>query len=69
LTQASSSKGTPLPGTEATIDPNATIVAQPSALPNTGFADEVGLPGLVGLTIILLAVILFTRRARAARSG
>lgn len=34
-------------------------------IPNTGFADEVGLPGLVIVTIILLAVILLARRLRA----
>ena len=35
-------------------------------IPNTGFADEVGLPGLVILTIILLGIILLARRLRAA---
>ena len=35
-------------------------------IPKTGFADEVGLPGLVILTIILLGIILLARRLRAA---
>ena len=35
-------------------------------IPNTGFADEVGLPGLVIVTIILLGIILLARRLRAA---
>jgi hypothetical protein len=34
-------------------------------IPKTGFADEVGLPALVVVTFILLAVILLARRLRA----
>jgi hypothetical protein len=34
-------------------------------IPNTGFADEVGLPALVIATMILLGVILLARRLRA----
>jgi hypothetical protein len=37
-----------------------------TALPTTGFADEVGLPGLFGLGLVLLAVIFITRRLRTA---
>jgi hypothetical protein len=33
-------------------------------VPKTGFADEVGLPGLFILSIILIAVILLARRLR-----
>jgi len=38
--------------------------ATPTALPTTGFADEVGLPGLIGLAVLLLAVIFLARRLR-----
>jgi cytoskeletal protein RodZ len=38
----------------------------PTGLPTTGFADEVGLPGLFGLAAILIAVIILARRARTA---
>jgi hypothetical protein len=40
--------------------------AGPAALPNSGFADEVGLPMLVGLTLALLLVIFVARRLRGA---
>ena len=35
-----------------------------TALSTTGFADEVGLPGLIILSIVLVAVILLARRLR-----
>jgi hypothetical protein len=35
-------------------------------IPNTGFADEVGLPGLLIVTVILLGIILLARRLRVA---
>ncbi len=38
-----------------------------TALPTTGFADEVGVPGLIGLAVLLLIVIFFARRLRTAR--
>lgn len=37
----------------------------PTGLPTTGFADEVGLPGLFGLAAVLIIVIFLARRARA----
>ena len=37
-----------------------------TALPTTGFADEVGLPGLFGLGLFLLVVVFITRRMRLA---
>lgn len=40
------------------------LVPSPTALPTTGFADEVGLPGLFGLGLFLLVVVFFTRRMR-----
>ncbi|KPL79337.1 hypothetical protein ADN00_03145 [Ornatilinea apprima] len=54
--------------------PNATQATQtaaaktPTALPTTGFADEVGLPGLLGVAVLLVAVIALSRRLRAAAS-
>lgn len=39
-------------------------IASPTALSNTGFADEVGLPGLFIAAVVLLAVILLARRLR-----
>lgn len=35
-----------------------------TALPTTGFADEVGLPMMAGLAIVLVAVIILSRRLR-----
>ena len=35
-----------------------------TALPTSGFADEVGLPMMAGLAVVLVAVILFSRRLR-----
>ncbi len=37
-----------------------------TALPTTGFADEVGVPGLIGIAVLLLLVIFFARRLRTA---
>jgi hypothetical protein len=44
----------------------ATIVVTSTALPTSGFADEVGLPGLVIAAIVLIAVIFLARRLRAS---
>lgn len=43
----------------------------PTALPSTGFADDVGLPGLAGLTALFLVVIFLSRklRSRATPAG
>jgi LPXTG-motif cell wall-anchored protein len=43
-----------------------TVVPTPTttALPTTGFADQVGVPGLIGLAILLLVVIFLSRRLR-----
>jgi hypothetical protein len=53
--------GTPVAGPTlgaGTLQPTAT------ALPNTGFAEDFGLPGLFGLAAVLVAVIFMARRAR-----
>jgi len=43
-----------------------TIIPTSTALPNTGFADEVGLPGMFAMVVGLIAVIFLVRRLRAA---
>jgi len=54
----------------AVLDPTAaaaaTLTAQPTALPTTGFADQVGLPGLFGLGVLALVVIFLARRLRTS---
>ena len=39
-----------------------TIIPTSTALPNTGFADDVGAPGLILLAIVLVVVIFLVRR-------
>lgn len=41
-----------------------TIVPTTTALPNTGFADEFGIPGLVVMALAFIIVILIVRRLR-----
>ncbi len=43
-----------------------TVVVTTTALPTTGFADEVGLPGLVVMALAFVIVILLARRLRTA---
>lgn len=43
-----------------------TPVPTASALPDTGFADDVGAPELLALAAILLLVIIFSRRLRSS---
>ncbi|HSB02230.1 MAG TPA: hypothetical protein VLE49_16390 [Anaerolineales bacterium] len=45
-----------------------TIIPTSTALPNTGFADDVGAPGLMMVAIALVAVIFLVRRLRASPS-
>lgn len=55
------------PGNGITATALAKIAAtKTSQLASTGFADEVGLPGLFAAALILVAVILLARRLRAA---
>jgi LPXTG-motif cell wall-anchored protein len=42
--------------------------ATATGLPNTGFADQAGLPTLIGIAVLLLAVILVARRLRVSTS-
>ncbi len=41
-----------------------TLTAQPTALPTTGFAEDVGLPGLFGLALLLVIIVFVARRLR-----
>lgn len=51
---------------QATMPSVRTPTPTSTALPSTGFADEVGAPAMLGLAILLLAVIFFARRLRSA---
>jgi hypothetical protein len=37
-----------------------------TALPNSGFADDYGLPGMVGLAAVLIAIVFFSRKLRTS---
>ncbi len=59
----------------ATLQANATLYAstltarpsaQPTGIPNTGFADDVGLPAMMGMAVLLIAIIFLARRLRTA---
>jgi hypothetical protein len=58
----------------ATLDANATRLAstftarpgQATGIPNTGFADDIGLPVMLGMAVLLVAVIFLARRLRTA---
>ena len=41
----------------------------PTALPTTGFADEVGLPALLGLAVLLVGVMILARRLRLSANA
>jgi LPXTG-motif cell wall-anchored protein len=43
-----------------------TATATASGLPDTGFMDNVGAPGLLGLAVVLIVVIFLVRRLRTA---
>lgn len=43
-----------------------TVIATSTALPNTGFADDIGAPGLLLMSIVLVVVIFLVRRLRAS---
>jgi len=58
----------------ATLDANATRLAstftarppQSTGIPDTGFADEIGLPAMIGMAVLLIVVIFLARRLRSA---
>jgi hypothetical protein len=43
-----------------------TVIPTSTALPDSGFADDVGLPGLIGLAAVLVVVVFLARRLRSA---
>ncbi len=43
-----------------------TVIVTSTALPNTGFADDIGAPGLLLMAIALVVVIFLVRRLRAS---
>ena len=45
-----------------------TIIPTSTALPNTGFADDFGAPGLMLVAVALIAVIFLVRRLRSSPS-
>jgi hypothetical protein len=45
---------------------NTTSTPAATALPESGFADEVGLPGMVGLAAVLIAVVFLARKLRTS---
>jgi len=70
LTRQAGEKGGPEPTYTATLSAGAaqtaTAMAATGEMPGTGFADEVGLPLMVGLAALLLVVIFVSRRLRTA---
>jgi hypothetical protein len=47
----------------------ATVLPTSTALPTTGFADEVGIPGMFAAAVVLIGVILLARRLRISANG
>jgi hypothetical protein len=47
----------------------STFLPSPTALGRTGFAEDVGIPGLVGVTLLLLVVIFLVRRMRTSSAS
>jgi cytoskeletal protein RodZ len=64
--QQAVTSGTPGAAVKSAGTPGTPEATGTSQLAKTGFADEVGLPGLFILSIILVAVILLARRLRQA---
>jgi cytoskeletal protein RodZ len=68
--------GTPDPAATATVAAlltqqaggGATLVPTATALPDTGFADDFGVPGLVLIAGVLLVIIILSRRLRTSTS-
>ena len=69
LTQAADVKPDAGAGAVVTSDPaQFDAAATATALPTTGFADEVGIPMVVGLGFLCIVVILVSRQLRLART-
>jgi cytoskeletal protein RodZ len=56
---------TSVPTIESTFTPTPT----PTALPDTGFADDISLPGLALLGVILVVVVILARRIRVGMTN
>lgn len=50
----------------AVTNTTQTVIATSTALPNTGFADDIGLPGMFAMAFAFVIVIFLVRRLRAA---
>ena len=67
-------EGTPDPAATATVaalltqQAGGTLVPTATALPDTGFADDVGVPGLLLITGVLMVIIILSRRLRTSSS-
>ena len=56
---------TQMAGAQGGANGTATAIAlQATALPESGFADEVGLPGMIGLAAVLIVVVFLSRKLR-----
>ncbi len=49
----------------ANAQKTTTAIATSTLLPKSGFAEDIGLPGLLGLAVVLVAVIFIARRLRS----
>jgi cytoskeletal protein RodZ len=49
----------------ASTQTTQTVIATSTALPNTGFADDIGLPGMFAFALAFVIVIFLVRRLRA----
>jgi len=65
LTQAADSKPDAADMTSVPVGTDGVVA---TVLPDTGFADEMGVPAIVGLGFLFILLIVVTRRARMARS-
>ena len=52
--------------TQAAQTTQTVVVPTATNLPDTGFADEVGIPVMMGMAVLLVAVIFIARRLRSA---
>lgn len=46
-----------------------TVMGTSTGLPSTGFAEDIGIPGLLGMAVLLVAVIFLARRLRMSNAG
>jgi hypothetical protein len=69
LTQTPSVQDVLTQAVEQTRTQQAILLRTATALPNTGFAEDVGLPGLFGMALGLVLMIVLVRRLRLSTSG